>query len=535
VAVFAILQLLIVADVRMFSLFKFHLNGLVLNVLLTEGAGDTTRVGGRTILSLGATGVGLLALEVLILKVSSSAWHAVRFLRRRAGLLLPLCLLVVLADKVVYVESDLRGRDAVIGATRYYPFYIRVTVNALAARLGWVPRTNARGTLRGSGGRTLAYPRRPLAFSPAAGRPSVLLVIVEGLRADALTPEVMPSLTAFASDCIRFDNHFSNGNGTRFGVFSLLYGLNGNLWQAFLQARQPPAWVEPLRARGYRLAAFSSARLTFPEFRKTAFVSMEEGVADDYPQATLTERDAAAVAGFGEFLESGETNQPFFACFFFNSSHTPYLYPPSFEHFKPVADPDINYMRNLTPEQFVMLKNRYWDSLLYTDHLFNELLERLRARGAMDRTIVIVTGDHGQEFGETGFYGHNSAFNQYQLRTPLLIRMAGEMPRRVAGLTTHSDVMPSVLRRLGCTNDLADYSHGRDLFGKTLRPWAFARDWLSGAVVTPQTSYEIPYGLGAAAELRSCVDYRRIDDPAAVKAARAALTEIAVETATFLR
>lgn len=534
-AVFTLLQLLVVADVRMFSLFKFHLNGLVLNVLLTEGAGDTTHVGGKTILSLVAAGAGLLALEVLILRISSSAGRAARFLRRRAGVLILLCVLIVLADKVVYVEADLRGRDATIGTTRYYPFYIRITINKLAARLGWVPRTRAHGDLRGSGGRTLAYPRRPLAFSPAAERPSVLLVIVESLRADALTSEIMPCLTAFGSDCIRFDNHFSNGNGTRFGVFSLLYGLNGNLWQAFLQARQPPAWVESLRARGYRLAAFSSARLTFPEFRKTAFVSMADGVVDDYPQATMIERDAAAVAGVRKFTESGDTNQPFFVCLFLNSPHLPYIYPPSFEHFRPVTDPDINYMRDLSPEQSVMLKNRYWNSLRYTDHLLGKLLESLRAHDSLKHTIIIMTGDHGQEFNETGFCGHNSAFNQYQLRTPLLIHVEGETPRRVSALTAHVDVMPSILRRLGCTNDFADYSHGRDLFGKTSRSWVFARDWGAGAVVTPQTSYEIPYGLGGAAELRSCVDYRRIDDPAALKAARAALTDIALETAAFLR
>jgi membrane-anchored protein YejM (alkaline phosphatase superfamily) len=526
------LHVLLVVDFKLFSLFKFHVNGLVLNVLFTEGAGETTSLGGGTIAVLSAMAVLILAAEFAL------GWRltAGRSARVRRVAWAPLALLLVFAsDKVVYAWSDLSDRREVVAATRYFPFYVRVTVNRTAARLGLVARRRDRVNLD-AGERSLRYPLRELAFAPEAKPRPVVMVVVEGLRADAVRPDVMPALTSFAAGAVRFDNHYASGNGTRFGVFGLLYGLNGNLWHAFLQARQPPAWVRPLVGRGYRFRVLSSAKLTFPEFRKTAFVSIPEGVRDQYPGDSLPERDRAVVADFVSEMRATGTNGPFFACLFLNSPHVTYHYPPEFERFRPVADEKVNYMREITPEQFEGLRNRYLNSLAFVDSLLDSIVGVLAEQGLGD-AVVVVVGDHGQEFNETGFYGHNSAFNTYQLRTPLIVRAPGAAPRSVPALTSHVDVMPTILDLLGCVTPPAEYAHGRNLFTGEPRTHVYAVDWNESAVVMADYSLVVPAGPAAlgALELRRSGDYRLATDAAATARGRAALVEIMRDTARFLR
>ena len=69
--------------------------------------------------------------------------------------------------------------------------------------------------------------------------------------------------------------------------------------------------------------------------------------------------------------------------------------------------------------------------------------------------MVIVTSDHGMEFDEDGlgFKGHGTAYSDYQMHTPLVLRWPGRPPGRVARRTSHNDVAPTLLTELfGCTN-----------------------------------------------------------------------------------
>jgi len=532
---YAFIHTLLVADFRLFSLFKFHINGLAVNLLFTEGAGETTSLGGGTLLTLTGIGVLLLVANLAFGWALTGRWNARISTRRFAWTPLAMLLLFA-ADKAVYAWSDLTDRHAVVSATRYFPFYARVTVNRAAARLGFVKRRTERVKLD-SGGKALRYPLRAPAFGPGAPRPNVVLLMIDGLRADMLRPDVMPALSALADESILFTQHYSSGNGTRFGTFGLLYGLNGNLWHAFLQSRQAPAWIEPLRQRDYRFLILSSSKLTYPEFRKTAFVTIEDCVRDHYPADNLPERDRAMTADFIAETRAAATNSPFFACLFFNSTHVTYHYPPEFERFKPVAEDSVNYMRDITPAQFDGLRNRYMNSLFFLDSLVRDIVATLREQGLLDTTILAVTGDHGQEFGDAGFYGHNSAFDSHQLHTPLILRMPGRSPQRVSAMTSHLDVMPTILNRLGCVTPPSEYAHGRDLFTGEARTSAFVVDWNGSAIVMPGYALVVPPGLAAfgSPELRNLTDYRPAVDRETMARGRAALVETVRETARFLR
>src|SRR5207245_11147136 len=68
---------------------------------------------------------------------------------------------------------------------------------------------------------------------------NVLLVVIDAMRADALTPEVAPRLNELTRGAIRFDRHYSGGNSSRSGMFCLFYALPATDWAALAGLTRP--------------------------------------------------------------------------------------------------------------------------------------------------------------------------------------------------------------------------------------------------------------------------------------------------------
>jgi arylsulfatase A-like enzyme len=73
-------------------------------------------------------------------------------------------------------------------------------------------------------------------------------------------------------------------------------------------------------------------------------------------------------------------------------------------------------------------RDRYDESLLYLDHEIGALLDSLAARRVLEHTIVIVTGDHGESFGEHGTVHHGATLYLEQIRVPLILWAPGRIP-----------------------------------------------------------------------------------------------------------
>jgi membrane-anchored protein YejM (alkaline phosphatase superfamily) len=105
----------------------------------------------------------------------------------------------------------------------------------------------------------LRYPLAPLHCDPPSPRLNVLLVVIDGMRADALTPMLTPALSQFTGGAARFDAHYSGGMGSRAGMFSLFYNLPATYWHRFADVAQPPVLMVLFRRYGYQPGLFSSA------------------------------------------------------------------------------------------------------------------------------------------------------------------------------------------------------------------------------------------------------------------------------------
>ena len=78
---------------------------------------------------------------------------------------------------------------------------------------------------------------------------------------------------------MRFEHHYSTGNGTRFGIFGLMYGLPGGYWHAALAERRGPVLIDAMDDLGYQFFVYGSAPLDSPEFHRTAFARVWDRVA----------------------------------------------------------------------------------------------------------------------------------------------------------------------------------------------------------------------------------------------------------------
>ncbi|MFT5502510.1 MAG: membrane-anchored protein YejM (alkaline phosphatase superfamily) [Gammaproteobacteria bacterium] len=505
--IFSCFLLIVFGDYAVFKLYRFHLNGMVLNMLLGGAMGEILVLDAANLLTAFAIAGMILLAQTGILR-----GIRIRYRQKRKGTgwwIFSLVLLIQLSGQVVYGWSDAWYRTDVISQIQYVPFPQAITMKRFLRKQGWAPEIDIyKPSIATKSGR-FNYPVAPLKCEASGEKPNLLFIVSDGLRFDMLNDEVMPVWSSLAKIGQRFERHISTGNATRFGIYGLFSGLYGDYWFDSLANSSSPVLVDKLVSEDYRFGFFANARLTSPEFDKALFSS----VSDEIPQKTkgedVIEREYEIVRQAKQFIEADSTD-PFFGFLFFDAPHA-YVYPPEDEKFLPVVE-SINYLKldNQTdPQPFL---NRYQNSIAFNDRLTGELLESLKQSGQMDNTIIILTGDHGQEANETrtNSWGHNSNFSRYQIQVPLVIVWPGKTSATYRHLTSHADIVPTLIEDLyECTNDLTDYSNGENLFKPSHRKFVMTRNWNNQAVVGYDVVQTFPK-VGVA-ETRSYLSYEKKD------------------------
>ena len=223
---------------------------------------------------------------------------------------------------------------------------------------------------------------------------------------------------------------------------------------------------------GYRVGLFASSNdhwFGLAHFLRTPAVDVyqDSEVPSGAPPPTGT--DAAEVAWVSQMRDNGVVDdrytvdsalawitsagpagRPFFLYLNLQSSHFPYWVAPGFpRRFSPaVADFDMTFVR-YPPARAPAVRDRYDDALRYADAQLGRLFDGLRAAGLWDRTVVVLTGDHGEAFYEHGFPTHANLPIAEEVRVPLLIRGPGLAAAVDRYPAQHVDVPASVLHLLG--------------------------------------------------------------------------------------
>lgn len=468
------LALLLMVDMAVFARYRFHLNGMVWN-LLTGGEGAEILGFSRLTLLWGLLAVlGLLLVQVA-LGLGLYRHLSVKRGFRKACLAV---LVLVVAGQLLHGWADAVHHVPVTKQVRLLPGFLPLTMKRSLRKMGVAVVETRQGPLMDRRYSDLRYPLQPLSVNVPERPLNLLLIVVDGWRFDALNQAMTPNLQRFSRASWRFDEHFSSANCTRFGIFGLFYGVYGTYWPAFLAEQRPPVLMEQLTKLGYRMGVYASASLASPEFDRTVFAGIRDRISLRQEGSSPAKRDRTITDKMKGFLSEQDGSKPFFGFLFYDSPHGK-DYPEEMTQFSPVWE-TVDYLaldNDFDPQPYY---NRYRNAVFYVDALIGEVFDTLKAQGLTESTIVAVVGDHGEEFNEhrLNYWGHNGNFGRYQTGTPLLLAMPGEAPRVFTHRTSHLDVAPTLLRRmLGCSQPTTIYSNGRDLTDASARPYLFVNTW----------------------------------------------------------
>ncbi|GAB1394537.1 sulfatase-like hydrolase/transferase [Rhodocyclaceae bacterium] len=523
-----LVHVLLFADRVIFGMYGFHINGFVIDLVTTPGGIDS--LGANLSTQITAT---LIILALLALQAGSYFWMVIKsdlhwpgWLRLRW--LLPALLALTLSERFAYGYSAATHYQPILFASERYPLYLPLTFRKLAAKMG-IDRVPAQEGIRIEN-QALHYPLKPLQTTPPAKAPNIVWLVAESLRFDMLDQRIMPRLWDFSEQAIRMETHYSGGNLTQMGVFSMFYGLYGNYWFPMYAARRTPVLMDVLQQQNYQFGLYTSQRFTFPAFDKTIFAGMNP--ADMHARsggAPAWQRDVTNIDEMLDFIDRRDPQRPFMSYMFFESTHASYDFPPEAAIAKPYLE-DFNYLTTDLSGHIGEIKNRYINAAHHIDSQIARVIAHLRQNQLLDNTIVIVLGDHGEEFMEISRWGHSAEFNRFQTSTPAVLWVPGQAPRVMRGITSHLDIPATLLPLLGVRNPPEDYSMGKNLLAADFhRDYAVAADW--NRIAYLGTNYKVAFPVNATgAAIRDEVtdnEDHPVADPAAVKTSiRAAMLEM---------
>jgi len=490
VAVSMLGHLFVFSDSHLFDLYGFHINGFVWNLLTSPGGIDSLGADQTNILVVFAYVAVLLALHAASLSL------AVKFPRVRipTGRLALLFLLATLAERSVYGYSVAELYGPVMERGEAMPLYQPMTMNSLLASLGMEVKTSSHFKLEETTGR-LNYPRHPVNLSKVDRPMNIVMLVSESMRWDLLSPEVMPNMTAFAQQSWNFTGHFSGGNGTRQGLFALFYGIPGSYWNKFLLNRQGPVLFDVLGAYNYQYFIYTGAKFTYPEFDQTIFSRIPPDKLIENNTGEPWQRDEANTTALINDMKGRDRSRPFYGFLFYEGTHARYSFPGTAvvrDDYARSLDYATLSRTDLAP-QIAGMKARYENAAHEIDLQLQRVVDFLETSGELENTLVIVTGDHGEEFMEHGRWGHNSAFTDWQVHVPMIVRMPGSSSRTISQRTSHIDVVPSILTRLGIQNPVKDYSLGVDLLTPQEHRTILVASWSDLGLINDYGKLVIPF------------------------------------------
>ncbi len=432
---------------------------------------------------------GLLLLIFLVFQsmLAGLIWRAFALHEgSRGGVWLAgLFVLAWLGGTGLHIWGDAVGHTPVTQFTRYLPLYFPIHAKRDLARLGWVDpeavqrRRQLSGGIQAGQGQ-LRYPIQPLQCAAPVDAPNVLIVLIDGLRPDAIDAHLTPNIAAFRRDSMDFRRHYSGGNSSRMGFFSFFYGLPSTYWQSFYDLQRPPVLMDALREAGYKFSLHSASGFSSPTLvDRTAFAGIPGLPAAD-SQLSAVAANQAATNSWLAWLDGADLEQKFFGFVYFD--------PPMAAMPKESGGTlprDRRYLDNAEAQE---AWNQYRGAMQVIDVEIGRLLAATREKGLFENTVIILTSDHGYEFDDhgRGYIGHASAFTPAQLQSALLVHWPGREPIAFEHRTGHQDLPVTLLQDvLACRNSPEDYALGKNLFNGESWPWMMAGSYTSHAIIQP--------------------------------------------------
>ena len=318
---------------------------------------------------------------------------------------------------------------------------------------------------------------RPAPFTPespqvsslreAARGANIVLIVIDAARADhtgcyGYPRDTTPNIDRLASSSVLFERHFCQSTDTKSSTASL---LTSQYCDTHLADGPRPlldgtfTWERGLEHRGFRTALFSSNLKASPVY----------GIGEDFQHAEcdrdleplvqpgeVRAKPEVLIRAFRRWLEQNR-NQRFFAYLHFLPPHSPYFQPDDMTQLFAGLDPvhftpgGFEFPERVDPPKpppppLPEWINLYDANLRYADWGVGELEKVLSDMGLLERSLLIITSDHGEAFGEHGHVWHGRSVHEETAHIPLLVRFPGNelAGSRIPALTQTVDLLPTI-------------------------------------------------------------------------------------------
>ncbi|MEO8132232.1 MAG: sulfatase-like hydrolase/transferase, partial [Bryobacteraceae bacterium] len=373
------------------------------------------------------------------------------------------------------------------------------------------------------GGRTSAQAQAPNAVAKGGNqdKPNVLVIVMDTVRADHLSlygyeRDTSPNLKKLAADSVVYTQTMAPSDMTLTSHASLFTGLYATWHGAYCQPPEaahgrvlnPGATTlaETLSAKGYStlgvaanlyLRADFGLQRGFQNFRIPRPVPVLGADESWYLLRIGMRRLMNLVVNTSQFdrlfTRGDDINQelykvmeaqgraPFFAFVNYMDAHFPYIPPAPFDRLFPGKDDKLlqgdleeaqeRVMRgkSFKPSEYNHLLSQYDGGIAYTDAQIGKMMDWLKQRDLYDNTLIVVTSDHGEAFGERNLVLHGNSVYQNLLHVALLIKY----PKKAAtGVVSDPvsliDIAPTILTAAGVPVD--SKIQGRNLLANASMP-----------------------------------------------------------------
>ncbi|PAU39318.1 hydrolase [Vibrio coralliilyticus] len=450
-------------DTQAYQKINLHLTPVVWEVLFSEEGSSIS-------IDLQHLFVVLPLIFLLQLALSEWVWRKQRRLSHKhvGRPIAALFFVSFITSHLIYVWADAYFYNPITAQKANFPLSYPMTAKSFMERHGLLDREEYLQRLKESEANTnlVRYPLEKLEFNRRANPLNVLVVSVNNLRGDVLTPQLMPNAAEFASNNLNFANHYSSSNDT-FGVFGLFYGLPSSYVSSIKTQGSRPILLDTLLDKEYSFGLFSGDNFDDTLYGETVFRGLNfTGIAFN----DSTSPDTQAINAWATWV-SQQKKQPWFS----------FIELTTVDNFSAYNETGNNTSTLET------LKQGYHTSVNNADEELGVLFEKIKELDIGDSTVIVITSNHGTEFNETktNSWGSNSNYSRYQLEVPMIIHWPGKVAGKYDHRTSHLDLSVTLLQDLlGVSSNPSDFSSGQNLFDERSRKWILAGDTRELALIT---------------------------------------------------
>ncbi|ANW25221.1 hydrolase [Vibrio coralliilyticus] len=450
-------------DTQAYQKINLHLTPVVWEVLFSEEGSSIS-------IDLQHLFVVLPLIFLLQLALSEWVWRKQRRLSHKhvGRPIAALFFVSFITSHLIYVWADAYFYNPITAQKANFPLSYPMTAKSFMERHGLLDREEYLQRLKESEANTdlVRYPLEKLEFNRRANPLNVLVVSVNNLRGDVLTPQLMPNAAEFASNNLNFANHYSSSNDT-FGVFGLFYGLPSSYVSSIKTQGSRPILLDTLLDKEYSFGLFSGDNFDDTLYGETVFRGLNfTGIAFN----DSTSPDTQAINAWATWV-SQQKKQPWF----------------SFVELTTVDNFSAYNETGNNTSTLETLKQGYHTSVNNADEELGVLFEKIKELDIGDSTVIVITSNHGTEFNETktNSWGSNSNYSRYQLEVPMIIHWPGKVAGKYDHRTSHLDLSVTLLQDLlGVSSNPSDFSSGQNLFDERSRKWILAGDTRELALIT---------------------------------------------------